>query len=286
MVMAGKLVLLLVVAWLGALTRGDTPCGRLEERVLYITDERTEPSEYPWIGVLLQSQGNGYTNTRCTVVIVNQQHVLTTATCVKRFKNRTGNVSAVVMLGVWNESHSPDEEFACNNKGFCVPGPKLYNVAEIKVHPDADKDTDDNDMAILRLVEPIEWTNYIQPICMEGNAEPESLINRNLHFSGFTHTDNIKGKGLAMTVSRQKCKQLTSASTLPPENQLCGFPVKRTKFYEGAALMDISVERNVPHSFYVVALLARVMNVGVVTTHVYQDLRRARPWIMENTATK
>ncbi|KAH8382924.1 hypothetical protein KR009_005810 [Drosophila setifemur] len=267
-----------------ALAMGDTQCGRLDERLMYTLDEKTEPSENPWIGILLEDKGNRYENTRCSVVIINSMHLLTTASCVKRFKNRFGNISGVAMLGVWDEDNSPDDDLQCNDKGFCVPGPKLYNLAEIRVHPESDKDTGDNDIAILRLVESIRFTNWVQPVCLQGSSEPPSLIHRNLHYSGFTHSDTRKGKGLAMTVSRQKCKSLTSASILPPENQLCGFPIKRTKFYPGTALMDIEVQNNKPHSFYVVALLVRSLDVGAATTQIYQDLRPSRSWILENSS--
>ncbi|XP_017048785.1 serine protease easter [Drosophila ficusphila] len=282
LLVSGKLAQLLIVACLGALATAEIQCGRLEERLLYTTLEKTEPSENPWIGILFSSQGNGLENTRCSVVIINELHVLTTATCVKRFKTRSGDTKAVAMLGVWDETASPDEELFCNEKDFCVPGPVLYQVVEIKVHPQSDKDTGDNDLAILRLEKPIEWTEWIQPICMEGASEPESLTNRNLHFSGFNNGDYNKGKGLSMTVSTAKCKQLTSSSVFFPENQLCGYPVKRTKFYPGTALMDIDVRGEKPHSFYLVAILVRSVDAGQATTQVYQNVRRARSWITEN----
>ncbi|KAH8276923.1 hypothetical protein KR026_002495, partial [Drosophila bipectinata] len=266
-----------------ALASGDTQCGRLDERLMYTTDEKTEPSENPWVGLLLEELPDRYRNTLCSVVIINELHVLTTATCVKRFKNRGADLNAVAMLGVWDENTETDEDLQCNEKGYCVPGPALLNVTEIKVHPDSDKDTGDNDLAILRLHKRIEWTHWIQPICLQGTNEPESLIHRNLHYSGFNHADSRKGKGLSMTVSRQKCKQLTSASILPPENQVCAYPVKRTKFYPGSPLMDVNVERDVPHNFYLVALLVKSVDAGQATTQIYQDVRPSRSWIMANS---
>ncbi|KAH8294665.1 hypothetical protein KR018_001015, partial [Drosophila ironensis] len=266
-----------------ALALAKDECGRLDERLMYTTNERTEPSENPWVGVLLEEFPEKFKNTACVVVIINELHVLTTATCVKRFKTRFGTTNAVAMLGVWDENTTPDDELQCNDKGYCVPGPVLYNVTEIKVHPESDRDTGDNDLAILRLAKSIEWSDWIQPICMQGSDEPESLINRNLHYSGFNNEDSRKSKGLAMTVSRQKCKQLTSASILPPENQVCAYPVKRIKFYPGSVLMDVDVQRDVPKSFYLVALLVKDVDAGEATTQIFQDVRPARSWIMENS---
>nr|XP_016930953.2 serine protease easter [Drosophila suzukii] len=282
LLVSGKLVQLLVLAWLGALAMGESQCGRLDENLLYTTEEKTKPSENPWVGILLTDQGNHYENMRCSVVIINELHVLTTATCVKGFQNRSGDTKAVALLGVWNENDSPDEELVCNDKDFCVPGPKLYNVIDIKVHPQRDRDTGDNDLAILRLEKPVEWTNWVQPICMQGSSEPETLTNRNLHYSGFNHGDYARGKGLAMTVSTPKCKQLTSSTVFFPVNQMCAYPVKRTKYYPGAPLMDIDVRDDKPHNFYLVAILVRNVDTDA-TTQVYQNVRRARSWIFENS---
>lgn len=220
-------------------------------------------------------------NTRCNVVIVGAAHVLTTATCVRRFNSRPE--LATVRLGIWNESHPLDEEYVCNNKGFCVPGPVQYTVAEIIVHPQADKDTGDSDLAILRLTQPIKWTTYLQPLCLESSFEPDSWIGRSFHFSGFEHSGYLKGKGQAFSVSRQHCITLTGSSKPHPENQFCAYPVKRTKFYEGAALMELNIERDVPRSFYLAAILVKVINNGQTTVMFFQDVRPWRSWLKQKT---
>ncbi|XP_017017582.1 phenoloxidase-activating factor 3 [Drosophila kikkawai] len=286
---SGKLVQLLVVALLATLALAGPQCGRLEEKLMYTTDQKTEPSEMPWVGLLMEDMDDHYQRTGCSVVIVNELHVLTTATCVKRFRTRSGDTKAVALLGIWDSNVSPGEELECNSLGFCTPGPVPRPVTKITVHPNFDKDTGDHNLAVLRLSEPVKWNNWIQPICMEGGSEPESLINRNLHFSGFNNDDSRKGKGMAMTVSKQKCRKLIAdtESILPPEYQLCGFPLKRTKYFPGAPLMDVDVQRDVPQSFYLVALLVRnVVSNDDTTTQIYQDVRQARSWIMETTATK
>jgi len=225
--------------------------------------------------------GAKFVNAECSVVIVGQFHVLTTASCVRRFNDRVE--TAAVRLGIWNETHTPDEEYICNAKGFCVPGPVQHSVSEIKVHPQADKDTGDNDLALLRLSEPIKWTTYMQPLCLEPISPPKSLIGHNFHFSGFDHSNYIKGKGLSYTVSKQYCTSLSGASSPRPENQFCGYPVKRTKFYVGAALMGINIVKDVPQNFYLVGLLSETVIKGQTTVHGFQDVGPWRRWILENT---
>lgn len=283
-------------------------CGALEERLLFSTDTSTEPAEYPWIGILYQVKGklvqlvkysfrksersqifllqsidNSFENTRCSVVIVGSAHVLTTATCVRRFNSRAD--LAVVRLGIWNETHTLDEEYICNAKGFCVPGPVQYAVAEIIVHPHADKDTGDNDLAILRLTQSIQWTTYMQPLCLEGLSEPASWIGRSFHFSGFDHSNYLKGKGQALSTSRQYCNRLSGTTKPRPENQFCVYPVKQTRFYEGSALMELNIEKDVPRSFYLVGILVKVVKNGQTTVLVFQDVRPWRSWLKEKTTS-
>lgn len=215
------------------------------------------------------------------MVIVGAAHVLTTATCVRRFNSRPE--LAAVRLGIWNETHPLDEEYICNNKGFCVPGPVQYAVAEIIVHPYADKDTGDNDLTILRLIQPIKFSTYVQPLCLESLSEPDSWIGRSFHFSGFEHSGYLKGKGQALSVSRQHCNILSGTTKPRPENQFCAYPVKRTKFYEGAALVELNIERDVPRSFYLVGILVKVVTNGQTTVMVFQDVRPWRSWLMQKT---
>jgi len=42
---------------MAALAMGESQCGRLDENLLYTTDEKTKPSENPWVGILLTDQG-------------------------------------------------------------------------------------------------------------------------------------------------------------------------------------------------------------------------------------
>ncbi|ALC46704.1 CG31200, partial [Drosophila busckii] len=264
-----------------AVVSAEVGCGSLEERLLFSTDTATEPAEYSWMGILFQLSGANAENTRCSVIIVDATHVLTPASCVRRFN---GNAElAAVRLGTWNETHPLDEEYICNTRGFCVPGPVQHRVAEIKIHPQADKDTGDNDLAILRLSKPIKWSAYVSPICLQAASEPSSWISHNLHFGGFDHSSYLKGKGLAMAVSRQYCTQLSGSSTPPPENQFCGYPIKRTRFYEGAGVLALNIEQDVPRNFYLAALLVKVINNKQTTVYIFQDLRPLRRWILDNT---
>ncbi|XP_062125398.1 uncharacterized protein LOC133838341 [Drosophila sulfurigaster albostrigata] len=283
----GKLVVVVVVVvFIGALLSvaagQEFKCGNLEERLLFQKDEEsTEPAENPWMGILYQLKGHLFENTRCSVVIVSETHVLTTAKCVRRFNDRPE--LAAVRLGIWNETHTVGEEYICNVKGFCVPGPVQHSVSAIKVLPQADKDTGDNDLALLKLTDRIKYTAYKQPLCLQPNVELKSMIGHNFHFTGFEHSHYSKGKGTAYTLSREYCTELSKASSPRPENQFCGYPTKRTKFYEGAAMMGMNVVNGVPRSYYLAGLLSEVVVQGSTTVFGFQDVRPWRSWLIENS---
>ncbi|XP_017962420.1 inactive serine protease PAMR1 isoform X1 [Drosophila navojoa] len=271
-------------------------CGRLEERLLFTKNPSTEPTEYPWIGLLVQREGKlwsirfkrasfylysdlnqKFESAECNVAIVGESDVLTTASCVRRLNNRPELVA--VRLGIWDEKDEPGQQYICNDRGFCVPGPVQYLVDAITMHPLADKDTGTNDIAILRLSQRINMTAYIQPVCLLPTLEPASWTSVDFHYGGFHQSDIKKGKGSAIAISRQYCKYETG--TPPPENQFCGYPPFRDAFFKGAAMMGINVEDDVPRSFYLVGLLVRYVDVGSFMI-VFQDIKPVRHWIIDN----
>lgn len=48
------------------------------------------------------------------------------------------------------------------------------SVSTIILHPDYDSDTNDNDIALLRLSSPVTFTDYIRPVCL---AASDSVFN-------------------------------------------------------------------------------------------------------------
>ncbi|XP_030371761.1 inactive serine protease PAMR1-like [Scaptodrosophila lebanonensis] len=269
------------------IVRAESDCGYLEERLLYNTKTEAEPTEYVWMGLLLDLRGAkqelspSARRINCNVIIVSGQHVLVPNSCLKRFNNQPASIG--VLLGIWNQKHNSSEEFICNDKGFCVFAPVPYQVTEIKVNPLADKDTGDNDVALLKLAEPIKMTIYAKPICLLARNELPSLTDRNFQYGGFEGLGSLKGKGDGLVVSRNLCNGVPAA---PPENQFCAFPEKRTPFYLGTALMGLNIENDVPRSFYLIGMLMRITTYKTgLTTFVFQDMRKSRNWILENIST-
>ncbi|EDV90635.1 CLIP domain-containing serine protease B9 [Drosophila grimshawi] len=279
----GKLVLLLLSTMLSVNTNASatTKCGSFQEYLLYSTDTEAKPTEYTWMGVLYELEDSSLTNTNCSVIIVSESHVLATGSCVREKRPE----SLTVRLGMWDERHKPGNEVVCDLDGYCVSRPVDYQVKGILVHPQADAKTGDYDLAILELKERINWTQYIQPLCVNPNSEPESLISRIYHYSGFDNSDYIKGKGLTETLSNAYCKVIGKLSALPSAHQFCTYPDKQTHFYNGAALMGINVEKDVPRNFYLIGILLKFYENDERSLLFFHDIRPVRDWIISNTRT-
>ena len=85
----------------------------------------------------------------CGGTLISSTHVLTAAHCTQ------SDASSIrVILG---EHNIADSEF------------NRVDVAEIINHPDYDSQTTDNDYAILRLANPVTFTNEVSPACLPAD---------------------------------------------------------------------------------------------------------------------
>ncbi|XP_052249271.1 uncharacterized protein LOC127857034 [Dreissena polymorpha] len=133
-------------------------CGK---RMVYlnrfiVNGENAEPGTWPWQAALYF--GNQYF---CGGTLINREFVLTAAHCVDRY---TGEFSLLtVKLGANNREHSETTQ-------------RVIKVEAIKPHSDHVY-FERNDIALLQLESPVEYTTYIQPICLPEATEPLPLYS-------------------------------------------------------------------------------------------------------------
>ncbi|CAH2091253.1 unnamed protein product [Euphydryas editha] len=115
-------------------------------------DGDSEFGEYPWQAAILKKDPKESVYV-CGGTLIDGLHIMTAAHCIKSYKG----FELRVRLGEWDVNH--DVEFY----------PYIErDVLSVHVHPQYYAGTLDNDLAILKLEHPVEWTKYphISPACL------------------------------------------------------------------------------------------------------------------------
>lgn len=131
----------------------DRGCGLATKQFPKITGGRpADPGEWPWMAALLT---RGPDKAFCGGALVTDRHVVTAAHCTKKYRRE----ELFVRLGEYDF------------KRYDETNARDFKVAEIREHEDYDKQSYENDIAILKLSRPTLFTSYIWPICMPPLGE-------------------------------------------------------------------------------------------------------------------
>lgn len=141
-------------------TGGQTPqprgCGANDKKSLFrriVGGRPADPKDWPWMAALLQKRGN---DQYCGGTLITDRHVLTAAHCMLPFSKN----DIIVRLGEYDFTKATD-----NN-------PSDFDVVDIRMHVDYDKNTQENDIALLKLDRPSTFNQFVWPICLPpaGNS--------------------------------------------------------------------------------------------------------------------
>lgn len=121
------------------------PCGNVNRATRIVGGEETEVNEYPWhVGLVTSSM-----YLICGGSIISEDWVLTAAHCVD------GIDIASVMIG--------DHDITSNSETSTA---RLVEVGQVISHPDYDSNTFDNDIALLKLSNSLEFSREVAPVCL------------------------------------------------------------------------------------------------------------------------
>ncbi|XP_076287642.1 venom protease [Lasioglossum baleicum] len=120
---------------------------------------------YPFVARIGFCGVTGETKYPCSGVIVNERTVLTTATCA--LTNNDEYRLNFALVGEFNAETDPE----CSSR--------KHNISYIIKHPHYQANTFANNIAMLRLREPIQYTETVQPICLppkDMNPTDDSVL--------------------------------------------------------------------------------------------------------------
>ncbi|MBN3313548.1 TMPS9 protease, partial [Atractosteus spatula] len=123
-------------------------CGRAPLSTRIVGGDSAPEGYWPW-----QVSLHYYGRHRCGGSLINQQWVLTAAEC---FSGTTYSVPWTVYLGRQTQVGSNLNEVS-------------RTIQQIVWYPNYDSRIKNNDIALIRLDNPVSFTNYIQPICLADN---------------------------------------------------------------------------------------------------------------------
>ncbi|KAK3888026.1 hypothetical protein Pcinc_007887 [Petrolisthes cinctipes] len=148
-------------------------CGK---HPLSVDDPLPGEGKYPWVAAL-GSHEDGRFHYRCIGVVISNYHILTDADCAK-----SPNINVVQL----NVTTAPGT------------GTIVNYVAGRRVHPEIRDEADllsGNNLGVLELALPIEFNDYVQPICLPGQFEEvDSNYRGESTLAGFTVTDSVVGR--------------------------------------------------------------------------------------------
>ncbi|CAJ1087632.1 coagulation factor X [Xyrichtys novacula] len=126
--------------------------------------EECPPGECPWQALLVNEENVGF----CGGTILNEYIILTAAHCMNQTRFFT------VKLGEFNVLEESDDEV-------------VHQVETMVTHRGYRPDTYHNDIALLKLIQPIKFTRFILPACLPESDFAEEVLMKQPHgmVSGF-----------------------------------------------------------------------------------------------------
>ncbi|XP_050675296.1 phenoloxidase-activating factor 3-like [Leptidea sinapis] len=189
-------------------------CGKqitdnLESRI--VNGDISEIGEFPWIVRLkLKRATSASVRYACAGTLITDRHVLTAAHCLV-----DGIQLVSVRLGEWDASMKKDCYL-----DTCSDTPIVRRFDNIMIYPDFNNETRylGADIAIIRLDQPVTFTNYVRPVCLPTDpyvANKEFKKELEFKTAGWGLTENgvpsqIKRKTTLGFVPKRVCRNIIS----------------------------------------------------------------------------
>ncbi|XP_053721675.1 chymotrypsin-like protease CTRL-1 [Synchiropus splendidus] len=144
---AGTILMSLMISGHGVYSQD---CGIAPLNTRIVGGANTASGAWPW-QVSLHYDPVGFHI--CGATVISNDWLLTAAHCILT----TSPSAYTVYLGRQNQTGSNPNEVA-------------RNLSRVIVHPDYNNQTLDNDITLLKMETPVNFTNYIRPVCLASNS--------------------------------------------------------------------------------------------------------------------
>ncbi|XP_038049155.1 transmembrane protease serine 9-like isoform X3 [Patiria miniata] len=180
-----------------AVSHDPIECGVPRIRGKIIGGKTTEEGQAPWMALLWNTKENTHF---CGGVLLNQRWVITAAHCFARYKYDIKE-HMEVRLGEYDLFKEEGTE-------------RILQVEQLIVNPEFDKDTYDSDIALLKLRQPVTYTDFIVPICLPSEMRAMNLLQARTR--GF-----ITGWGRTAEITTTTTRYLRRVRLLVMDQQTC-----------------------------------------------------------------
>lgn len=142
---------------------------------------------------------NNANGTHCGCVLINSHYVLTASHCVNgRDIPTTWRINRI-HFGEWDTATNPD----CT-QGDCAPPVQKIQVAKSTPHPQYGPSNvhQYNDIALIRLAEPVVYNDFVKPICLplSSTLRSKTHVGEAMEVSGWGKTETVNASNRKLKV--------------------------------------------------------------------------------------
>ncbi|XP_053681030.1 CLIP domain-containing serine protease B9-like [Anopheles nili] len=160
--------------------------------------ENADIDEFPWLAMMQYENRKGERRYSCGGSLINKRYVLTAAHCVTGEVERKEGKLVGVRLGEYNTNTEIDCVME-DQEQICADPPIDATVESSTVHPEYDEAAHAHDVALVRMGQTIEYTDFVQPVCLPLSDFRASKAGEVNFVTGFGRT--LKG---SRSVIKQK----------------------------------------------------------------------------------
>nr|CAI5859769.1 unnamed protein product [Callosobruchus analis] len=196
---------------------GLSSCGKADVSERIIGGSSAKLGQYPWMVALIEKFENGTNKFHCGGSLINENHVLTAAHCLRSPLN-------FVTLGEYDLSKTRDCE-----DSLCAPASTEHRILK-RVHPKNVPNMFKNDIALIKFQGRATYHRFVQPICLpQGRLLSSYNLNGSVTVAGWGVTDKNPHKSKDSSIlqhvdlpviSLERCQKIYPYFDVD-ENQYC-----------------------------------------------------------------